>query len=135
MPETMTTLGDVLTLSEAAALLRVEDAPLAELAAGGAVPARKIGEEWRFSRTAILHWLHSGPGCPSPYWPDEASLLEKLALLFESRMGTTLRPSPPPGSKEAVRKCIGVFAGDGDMEEQLARLAAIRKGDAAGVGG
>ena len=60
MPEPKTNRGDVLTLTEAAAMLRVEDAPLAKLAEDGAVPARKIGEEWRFSKSALMQWLHAG---------------------------------------------------------------------------
>ena len=140
MPKAATTLGDVLTLSEAASLLRVEDAPLAELAATGAVPARRIGEEWRFSRTAILHWLHSGPDRPETirdpsYCSCEANLIEKLASLLEQRAVDRQKASPPPGSKEAVGRHIGVFAADGDMEEVLAQLAAIRKSSSAGVGG
>ena len=141
MPETTTTLGDVLTLSEAAALLRVEEAPLADSAARGEIPARKIGKEWRFSKTALVQWLHSGQGCQetSRDVPSccsaEASLIEKLAFLVEQRASDREKKTPRPGSKEAVLKCFGVFAGDGDVEEEIARLAAIRRGDATGVGG
>jgi excisionase family DNA binding protein len=48
---------EVLTLDQAAALLQVEPAAVAELAERGEVPARRIGDEWRFSRTALLRWL------------------------------------------------------------------------------
>jgi excisionase family DNA binding protein len=48
---------DVLTAEQAAALLQVEPAELVALAEKGAVPARRIGEEWRFSRPALLDWL------------------------------------------------------------------------------
>lgn len=47
----------VLTLDEAAELLRVEPEQLAGLAAKGDVPARKLGDEWRFARLALLNWL------------------------------------------------------------------------------
>ena len=49
--------GEVMTLEEAAALLRVNDAAIREQAETGLVPARRLGEEWRFSRSALLAWL------------------------------------------------------------------------------
>jgi excisionase family DNA binding protein len=48
---------EVLTLAQAAALLQVEEAALEELAARGAVPGRRLGDEWRFGRRALLDWL------------------------------------------------------------------------------
>jgi excisionase family DNA binding protein len=47
----------VLTLSEAAAFLRVSDGSLLQLATLQEVPGRKIGNEWRFSKTALQNWL------------------------------------------------------------------------------
>jgi excisionase family DNA binding protein len=51
---------EVLTLEQVASLLQVEASAVEELAAGGELPGRKIGEEWRFSRRAVLRWLE-GP--------------------------------------------------------------------------
>ena len=48
---------DVLTLAQAAELLQVEEAQLLELAEAGSVPGRRIGDQWRFSRPALLDWL------------------------------------------------------------------------------
>jgi excisionase family DNA binding protein len=48
---------EVLTLPEAADLLQVEEDVVAEMAAAGDVPARKLGEDWRFSRIALIEWL------------------------------------------------------------------------------
>jgi excisionase family DNA binding protein len=47
----------VLTLDEAAELLRVDPKQMQKLAANGEVPGRKVGAEWRFSRTGLLNWL------------------------------------------------------------------------------
>ena len=47
----------VLTLEEAAELLRVDAAGVAELAEAGELPGRKVGGEWRFAREALLSWL------------------------------------------------------------------------------
>jgi excisionase family DNA binding protein len=47
----------VLTLSEAATFLRVSEAALLHLATLQEVPGRKIGDDWRFSKTALQDWL------------------------------------------------------------------------------
>jgi excisionase family DNA binding protein len=51
---------EVLTLEQAAELLQVEPAVAAELADAGELPGRRIGEDWRFSRQALLRWLGGG---------------------------------------------------------------------------
>lgn len=48
---------EVLTLEQAADLLQVGADVLAGLAERREVPARRIGSDWRFSRTAVLQWL------------------------------------------------------------------------------
>jgi excisionase family DNA binding protein len=48
---------EVLTLDQAAALLQVDPAAVADLAERGELPGRRIGKEWRFSRAALLRWL------------------------------------------------------------------------------
>ena len=48
---------EVLTLTQAAELLQLAPDAVAELAEAGEVPGRRIGEEWRFSREAVLAWL------------------------------------------------------------------------------
>jgi excisionase family DNA binding protein len=49
--------AEVLTLDDAAELLRVSPQALRERAESGDIPARRIGDEWRFSREALLAWL------------------------------------------------------------------------------
>jgi excisionase family DNA binding protein len=48
---------EILTLDEAAAMLRVPAADVIALAEAGDVPARRVGDQWRFARRAILSWL------------------------------------------------------------------------------
>jgi excisionase family DNA binding protein len=48
---------EVLTVEQAADLLQTDPATVADLAEKGEVPARRVGEEWRFSRAALLAWL------------------------------------------------------------------------------
>src|SRR3954470_13109494 len=48
---------DVLSPAEVADLLQVEEELVTGLAEKGELPGRKLGDEWRFSRTAVLEWL------------------------------------------------------------------------------
>lgn len=48
---------DVLTLEEAAAFLRVTEEQLRSQAQAGGMPARCLGGEWRFARSALYQWL------------------------------------------------------------------------------
>ena len=52
---------DVLTPGQAAALLQVEEDAVLALAEAGRLPGRRIGDEWRFARAALVAWL-SGTG-------------------------------------------------------------------------
>lgn len=49
--------AEVMTIEEAAALLRVDPSALRQSAARGEVPARQISGKWRLSRSALLAWL------------------------------------------------------------------------------
>lgn len=60
---------DVLTLEETAAWLRVSAEGLRADAERGAVPARHVGGEWRFSRRGVVGWLSSPPAAPAPNGP------------------------------------------------------------------
>ncbi len=49
--------GEVLTSAQLASLLQVGEKTVRDLARHGELPGRKIGRDWRFSRSAILDWL------------------------------------------------------------------------------
>jgi excisionase family DNA binding protein len=51
---------EVLTLEEAADLLQVDAAAVEQLVRGGELPGRRIAEQWRFARAAVLAWLAQG---------------------------------------------------------------------------
>jgi excisionase family DNA binding protein len=59
---------EVLDPREAAALLGVGEDVVVEEAAGGRLPGRRIGGQWRFSRARLLEWLRgdAGPDGPGP---------------------------------------------------------------------
>jgi excisionase family DNA binding protein len=48
---------EVLTVDEAAELLRSDAATVKSMAQEGTLPGRKVGDEWRFTRLALLRWL------------------------------------------------------------------------------
>jgi excisionase family DNA binding protein len=48
---------EILTPAQLAGLLQVDEEQVVELAERGELPGRRVGEEWRFSREAILAWL------------------------------------------------------------------------------
>jgi len=51
--------GDVLTLAEAAAYLRVPEAAVVNSVATEGLPGRKIGGEWRFLKSSLQSWLNT----------------------------------------------------------------------------
>ena len=58
---------EVLTVEQAAELLQTDPEAVRVLADAGELPGRKIGDEWRFLRRAVLAWL----GAAAP--PDAAA--------------------------------------------------------------
>jgi putative molybdopterin biosynthesis protein len=52
-------MDDVLTLTEAAALLRVHPVTLRKRALVWGVPHRRLGAEWRFSRDVLTVWIQN----------------------------------------------------------------------------
>jgi excisionase family DNA binding protein len=51
---------EVLTLEEAAALLKLPADTVRSRAEEGELPGRRFGKEWRFARMAVLAWLADG---------------------------------------------------------------------------
>jgi excisionase family DNA binding protein len=129
--------GDVLTLTEAAAYLRVEQAALERLVGDEAIPARKIGGEWRFLKKALDDWLRFPGRHPRDYWmmhPPwllDSPFAEDLLLLLEKRLLKKLEQAGPrsakPGSKQAVLTHMGIFRDDDDLEARLADARARRE--------
>jgi excisionase family DNA binding protein len=52
--------SEVLTLAEAAAYLRLAEAEVLRLVDEQALPARRLGQEWRFLKAAVQQWLSAG---------------------------------------------------------------------------
>lgn len=129
--------GEVLTLAEAASYLRVPEEAVLELVTREALPAQRVGGEWRVLKRALVEWLRFGPHfyhefrrfpppwmLDHPFWDDLFHALEKRVL---NRILAQEAASPEQGSKRAVLKHFGIFKDDADLDEQLADLRARRK--------
>jgi excisionase family DNA binding protein len=69
------TYPDVLTLTEAAAYLRVSEAEVVELMRGQGLPGRKVGQQWRFLKAALQEWLRL-PEKENFWWKQFGALKE-----------------------------------------------------------
>jgi excisionase family DNA binding protein len=52
---------EVLTLAEAAAFLRVKEATILQAIREEGLPARQLGADWRFLKSALQDWLRVWP--------------------------------------------------------------------------
>ncbi len=57
---------EILNVEEAAAFLKVSPATVRTQLAAKRLPGKRIGKEWRLSRTALIQWL-AEPGEPKNY--------------------------------------------------------------------
>jgi excisionase family DNA binding protein len=70
--------GDVLTLAEAAAYLRLPEADVVSAIHAQGLPGRLVGGEWRLLKDAVQHWL----GTPLPRAETRKALLLTAAGSF-----------------------------------------------------
>ena len=67
-------MDEILTASEAAALLKVHKRTVYRLAEEGVIPGSRIGHRWRFSRSNILALVtKAGPGVLIEPIPGQAT--------------------------------------------------------------
>ncbi len=52
---------EILTAEEVAEFLRVPLLTVQRQAKAGRLPGRRVGKQWRFSRTVLLEWIAAGP--------------------------------------------------------------------------
>ncbi|MCA8981433.1 MAG: helix-turn-helix domain-containing protein, partial [Planctomycetes bacterium] len=60
---------DILNIEDAAALLGVSIKTFNKLLHSEDMPARKIGREWKFSRSALIQWV--GSGCSRDFYKEQ----------------------------------------------------------------
>src|SRR5205809_3543948 len=83
--------GEVLTLAEAAAYLRLPEAEVVRLVREQGLPGRPAGAEWRFLKAAIQDWLKAPPARPSNkevlmslagIWKDDPTIDDMLKEIY-----------------------------------------------------
>ena len=74
--------GDVFTLAEAAAYLRLAEADVLRLVHEQGLPARQLGRERRFFKAAIQDWLRTG----SPPQPNKEGQLAVAGAWQDDRL-------------------------------------------------
>ncbi len=90
--------GEVLTLAEAAAYLRLPEPDVLRLVDEQGLPARRLANEWRFFKAAIAHWL-SVPhtkGSEEGIWAAAGSLKDDPYLEEMLKQVDRLRGRPMP---------------------------------------
>ena len=99
-------LAEVLDLDEAAAMLRVKPDLVRVLAETQRIPARSVGDTWRFSRIALLEWLKgerfAGMAIVPSSHPDTsipASVAARITGADGARSGLV---DPPTRAAQAV---------------------------------
>jgi excisionase family DNA binding protein len=85
--------GEVLTLAEAAVYLRMPEPDVLRLVAEQALPGRRLGNEWRFLKTAIQQWLSTTPAKENKEawmglagaWKNDPFVEEELREIYRRR--------------------------------------------------
>jgi hypothetical protein len=67
--------GEVLTLADAAAYLRLPETEVVGLVHSLGLPGRCVANEWRFLKAAVQHWLATA----SPTWETRKAAILELA--------------------------------------------------------
>ena len=128
-------VNEILTLPEAASYLRVGEDVLRQLASEQKIPARKIGEEWRFLKSALQDWLRRG--LPLDDWERWLSLLhawhgypvpevflDDLARRIVAKLAE--RPRAERASKQRLLELAGKWQDDPSLDELLEHIYAQR---------
>ncbi len=101
IPATITSAsanGEVLTLAETAAYLRVTENEVSRLVRDQGLAGRKLGDEWRFLKNAVQDWLRAPPS------KKEGLLMQIGAFADDPELGAMLEEiHKQRGRQEAER--------------------------------
>jgi len=92
-PASNGTTNEVMTLREAAAYLRLPEPEVLRMVREQGLPAREVGTEWRFFKTAVQFWLSQplrkgekeGIWSMAGSWKDDPYLDEMLETIYRGR--------------------------------------------------
>jgi excisionase family DNA binding protein len=118
--------NEVLTLAEAAVYLKTSEDTLLQMARDNKVPARKLGEDFRFSRKALDAWfLMSSPLADWPwprsilaeaFIPDLELLVGKVAAQILAELDKRQPAATKKDSKQALLALAGKYKDDPFLE-------------------
>jgi excisionase family DNA binding protein len=113
-------LPEVLDVGAAAALLRVEPALVRSMAEAQAIPARRVGDDWRFARDALLEWLKGARFAGMAIVPPGRSETAGMAPAASAP-----RPEPAAGAAPATlgERPAAPTAGEMALRDQRVLLA------------
>jgi excisionase family DNA binding protein len=94
--------GDVLTLAEASAFLRITEAEVLTWINEQGLPARRVGNDWRLLKSAIEAWLsRSVPDTSKAAqlavignWKDDPYVEEELKEIYRQRKASVIGAKP-----------------------------------------
>ncbi len=112
----------VLTLIEAAELLRIDADELERLAEQKQIPARRIGSSWRFNRATLIAWLNGDSDVNAPPALGPSLTAQELSAVTArgTAVGQAEKPGPPP-STDGQGKPIGEAPEERNAEDIFLR--------------
>lgn len=117
----------ILTLAEAAQLLRIDAGELESLADQRQVPARRIAGQWRFNRQALLAWVNGDWQLITTAVPRDATRLPPGAMRAISGTGPAAARDPdetprePASEEKPADQPIGEAPAERTAEEVFLR--------------
>ncbi len=118
---------EILNMEEAAEFFNVSIKTFIKLLKEEKVPARKIGREWRFSKSALINWLSQGDSQQySSSEIDTKEFFDKVAPQWESMRGGSydeevLKRLDKRGVLQKSMTLVELGAGDGYFSRILSR--------------
>jgi len=118
---------EILNMEEAAELFNVSIKTFIKLLKEEKVPARKIGREWRFSKSALIKWLSEGDSqLYSSSESDPKEFFDKVAPQWESMRGgfydeEVLKRLDRRGVLQKSMNLVELGAGDGYFSRILSK--------------
>jgi excisionase family DNA binding protein len=92
---------EVLDLQETAEMLRVDPGVVRQLAESHRIPARRIGDDWRFSHSALLDWLKGERAGDKPAAPQRPAGDQQQAVALARELWNInprgVNPEPSKG--------------------------------------
>jgi excisionase family DNA binding protein len=112
---------EILNIEQAAALLGVSVKTFNKVLHAQALPARKIGREWKFSRRHLIDWV--GSGLSTEFYREGSGEADTVTPAAPP----AVTPAAPPAAVPAPGPDRLESAGDGTATNGVARGAAAER--------